>query len=80
MPSEEEHDGERRDGEQKAGGAGEAPPWNEDDGWAQRNGDGPSSAVQHEDKLTEGWPQIELERDRGLVVCTIDAQLLNGGL
>lgn len=76
MSSGKEHDGER-DGEQEGGG--EASTLTADDsGGVPQNGDG-SSAVQQEDTLGEAWPQIELDRDRGLVVCTIDAQLLSGG-
>lgn len=73
MSSGDEQDGERA-GEQK--GPEAASALKEDD--VVRNGDG-SSAVQMEDTLEEGWPHIEIDRDRGLVVCTIDTQLLSGG-
>lgn len=45
---------------------------------------GSSSAVQDEEapsfKLREAWPQVEVGGEKGLVVCTFDAQLLTGGL
>lgn len=72
MSSEEEHEVQQTTMEGGASGTLKE----DDDGVQDGNG---SSAVQHEDKLGEGWPQIELDRDRGLVVCTIDAQLLSGG-
>lgn len=74
MSSGDVHDGEH-EGEEKGGG--EASSLKEDDGRVQ-SGDG-SSAVQHEDKLGEEWPQIEVDRGKGFVVCTIDTQLLSGG-
>lgn len=72
----EEHDGGERKEEQK--GSGEASWLKEDYGGVEQRGDA-SSAVQQQDKLGEGWPQIELDRDKKLVVCTIDTQLLSGG-
>lgn len=75
MASGEEH-GDEHQGEQKGGG--EAFSLNNEDDPEVQNGGG-SSAGPHEDKLGEGWPQIELDRGRGFVVCTIDTQLLSGG-
>lgn len=53
-------------------------------GGEEAAGDSGSSAVQDEDapslKLREAWPQVELDGDKGLVVCTVDVQLLTGGL
>jgi len=48
------------------------------DGDGAKNGGG-SLAAQPEDRLREAWPQIELDGDKGLVVCTVDVQLLTGG-
>lgn len=44
---------------------------------AVQHGEG-SSASQLDDKLGEAWPRIELDGDKGLVVCTIDVQRLTG--
>lgn len=58
------------------------------DGEQQREGeaaeDRGSSAVQDEDapslNLGEAWPQVKVDGNKGLVVCTVDVQLLTGGL
>lgn len=50
----------------------------------QGYGDAPSP-VRHDDhatissKLKDEWPEIELGGEKGLVVCSIDVQLLTGG-
>lgn len=58
-----------RDGEQQ--GRGEAA---EDRGsWAVQDEDTPSP------NLREAWPRVNVDGDKGLVVCTVDVQLLTGG-
>lgn len=43
-----------------------------------------SSAVKDEDapslNLREAWPQLEMDGGKGLVICTVDVQLLTGEL
>ncbi len=69
---------EADDKEEQGGGDNATATWAETDRDEAQNGGG-CVAVQPEDKLREAWPQIELDGDKGLVVCTVDVQLLTGG-
>lgn len=58
-------------------------PTQENEGEALNDGSGSGSSAALDEntasfKLREAWPQIELEGGNGLVVCTIDVQLLTG--
>lgn len=75
MTSEEGSDADGK--EEQSGGDDATATWAETDRNGTHDGGG-SLAVQPEDKLREAWPQIKLDGDKGLVVCTVDVQLLTG--
>lgn len=78
---------EEDDEESKAAFDGEEQTRREGSSAADHQGYGDApSPVHHDDpttissKLEDEWPEIELAGEKGLVVCSIDVQLLTGGL